>query len=82
MGIMPFSTVVVHSIQCVYLCRGRRSGQNDGAEDEGGGGEEENKRNRGEDVFGGNKRAGLRGCSSSTAMHSALLCSQSYDSQL
>lgn len=67
---------------CVSVCRRRRSGQNDGAEDEGRGGEEEDKRNRGEDVFGRNQRAGLRSCSTWPVMHSALLCLQSYDSKL
>lgn len=57
--------------QCLSVCRRRRSGQNDGAEDEGGGGEEEDKRNRGEDVFGGNERAGSRSRSSLPIMHSA-----------
>lgn len=68
--------------QCVSVCRRRRSGQNDGAEDEGGGGKEEDKRNRGEDVVGGNERAGSRSCSRPLMMRSALLCLQSYDSKL
>lgn len=80
----PIRTFILNLFfyQCVSVCRRRRSGQNDGAEDEGGGGEEEDKRNRGEDVFGGNQRTGLRSCSSSPLMNWALLCLQSHDSKL
>lgn len=47
-------------IYTLSLCRGGRSGQNDGAEDEGGRRKEKDKRNGGKNVTGGNKRAGKK----------------------
>lgn len=63
----------------VFLCwrsdsifRRGRSGQNDGAEDERGGRKEEDKRNRGENVFRGNQRAGVNVESKTVGMCAAI----------
>lgn len=52
------STAVDSCLLYTPFFRGGRGGQNDGAEDEGGGRAKEDKRNRREDVLGGNQRTG------------------------
>lgn len=52
--------VVVIGVSFLPNLRGGRGGQDDGAEDERGRREKENKRDRGEDVLGGDQRTGQR----------------------
>lgn len=88
---MHFHTVVLIQWNCcfynstnwIYFCRGGRSWQNDGAENEGGGRKEKDKRNRGEDVLGGNQRTGFKSSLNlKIGVKCVELCFQSYDSKL